>query len=81
MFSSIIKNIQKRNNRHYSVLFSVICERKIHGNKFEIQTLVSEINENVDLVIGLKIMNDLEAERKEEKREDSNVSHSQVDLV
>ena len=32
----------------------------IHGHRFEIYTLVSEIHENVDLVLGIKNVSELE---------------------
>ena len=34
--------------------------RDIHGHRFEIFTLVSQIHENVDLVLGIKNMFKLE---------------------
>ena len=36
----------------YYLLYLVIVD--IHGHRFEIYTLVSEIHENVDLVLGIK---------------------------
>ena len=32
----------------------------IHGNRFEIYTLISEIHENIDLVLGIKNVFELE---------------------
>ena len=36
----------------YNFIIPVIID--IHGHRFEIYTLVSEIQENVDLVLGIK---------------------------
>ena len=36
------------------------CYCEIHGHRFEIYTLVSEIHENVDLVLGMKNIFELE---------------------
>ena len=35
---------------------------EIHGHRFQIYTLVSEIHENVDLVLGIKNIFELERE-------------------
>ena len=43
-----------------SVLFIIPVTVDIHGHKFEIYTLVSEIHENVDLVLGIKNIFELE---------------------
>ena len=46
---------------HYvSILFVVPIVLNIGGHIFKIYTLVSEINENVDLVLGIKNMFELE---------------------
>ena len=37
-----------------SVLFIIPVITDVHGHRFEIFTLVSEIHENVDLVLGIK---------------------------
>ena len=37
-----------------SMLFIIPVIVDIHGHRFEIYTLVSEIHENVDLVLGIK---------------------------
>ena len=37
-----------------SVLFVVPVIIDVHGHRFEIHTLVSEVHENVDLVLGIK---------------------------
>ena len=36
----------------YSSLFSIILD--IHSHRFEIYTLVSEIHENIDMILGIK---------------------------
>ena len=48
-------------NGHFaSVVFIIPVIIGIHGHRFEIYTLVSEIQENVDLVLGIKNMFKLE---------------------
>ena len=42
------------------MLFIIPIVTDIHGHKFEIFTLVSEIHENVDLVLGIKNIFELE---------------------
>ena len=37
-----------------SVLFIITITVAIHGHRFKVYTLVSEIHENVDLVLGIK---------------------------
>ena len=37
-----------------SVLFVITIIIDIHSHRFEIYTLVSEIHENVDMVLGIK---------------------------
>ena len=43
-----------------NVLFIIPIIIDIHGHRFEIYTLVSEIHENVDLVLGIKNIFELE---------------------
>ena len=43
-----------------SVLFIILVIIDIHGHRFEIYTLVSEIHENVDMVLEIKNMFELE---------------------
>ena len=38
-----------------SVLFIIPLIRDINGHRFEIYTLVSEIHENIDLILGIKM--------------------------
>ena len=53
-FASKTQRIQVRNGQFVSVLFIIPVMIDIHGHRFEIYTLVSEICENVDLVLGIK---------------------------
>ena len=59
-FASKIQRIQLGNGQFVSTvfIFSVIVD--IHGHRFEIYTLLSEIHENVDLVLGIKNVFELE---------------------
>ena len=47
--------IQVGNGQCASILFVILVIIDVHGRRFEIYTLVSEIHENVDLVLGIKI--------------------------
>ena len=53
-FSSNTQRILVGNGQYVSVLFVIQVIIDIHGHKFEIFTLVSEIHDNVDLVMGMK---------------------------
>ena len=53
-FASKTQRIQVGNGQFVSVLFVIPVITEIHGHRFEIYTLVSEIHENVDLVLGIK---------------------------
>ena len=53
-FASKTQRIQVGNGQFVSVLFIIPVIVDIHGHRFEIYTLVSEIHENVDLVLGIK---------------------------
>ena len=48
------QRIQVGNGQFVSVLFIIPTIIDIHGHRFEIYALVSEIHENVDLVLGIK---------------------------
>ena len=48
------QRIQVGNGQYVSVIFSLPVIIDIHGYRFKIFTLVSEIHENVDLVLGIK---------------------------
>ena len=53
-FASKIWRIQVGSGQFVSVLFIIPIVIDIHVHRFEIFTLVSEIHENVDLVLGIK---------------------------
>ena len=53
-FASKTQRIQVGNGQCVSVLFIIPVIIDVHRHRFEIYTLVSEIHENVDLVLGIK---------------------------
>ena len=59
-FASKTQRIQVGNGQFDSVLFIIPVIIDVHGHRFEIYTLVLEIHENVDLVLGIKNMFELE---------------------
>ena len=59
-FSSNTQRIQVGNGQYVSVLFLIPVIIDIHGHRFEIFTLVSEIHDNIDLVMGMKNIFELE---------------------
>ena len=59
-FASETQRIQVGNGQYVSVLFVIPIMVDIHGQRFEVYTLVSEIHENVDLVLGIKKLFELE---------------------
>ena len=59
-FSSNTQRIQVGNGQYVSVLFIIPVIIDVHGHRFEIFTLVSEIHDNVDLVMGMKNIFELE---------------------
>ena len=59
-FASRTQRIQVGNGKCVSVLFIIPVIIDVHGHRFEIYTLVSEIHENVDLVLGIKNVFELE---------------------
>ena len=59
-FSSNTQRIQVGNGQYVSVLFVIPVIIDIHRHRFEIFTLVSEIHDNVDLVMGMKNIFELE---------------------
>ena len=59
-FTSKTQVIWVGNGQFVSVLFIIPVIVDIHGHRFEIHTLVSEIHENVDLVLEIKNMFELE---------------------
>ena len=59
-FASRTQRIQVGNGQCVSVLFIIPVIIDVHGHRFEMYTLVSEIHENVDLVWGIKNVFELE---------------------
>ena len=59
-FASKTQRVQVGNGLFVSVLFIIPVIVDIHGHRFEIYTLVSEIHENIDLVLGIKNVFELE---------------------
>ena len=53
-FTSQTQRIQVGNGQFVSVLFIIPVITDVHKHRFKIYTLVSEIQENVDLVLGIK---------------------------
>ena len=60
MFASKAQRIQVQNGKFISVLFFILLIIDIHGHRFEIFMLVSEIHENIDLLFGIKNIFELE---------------------
>ena len=60
-FVSTTPRIQVGNRQYVAVLFVILVIVDIHGHRFEVFTLVSEIHDNVDLVLGMKNVFKLEA--------------------
>ena len=59
-FASRKQRIQVGSGQFFSVLFIIPIIVDIHGHRFKIYTSVSEIHENVDLVLGIKNIFELE---------------------
>ena len=59
-FASKTQRIQVGNGQCVSVLFIIPVIIDVHGHRFKIYTLVSEIHKNVDLVLGIKNIFELE---------------------
>ena len=53
-FESKTQRIQVGNGQYVGVLFVIPRIINIYGHRFEIYTLVSEIHENADIVLGIK---------------------------
>ena len=53
-FAPKVQRIQVGNGQCVSILFIIPVIIDVHGHRFEIYTLVSEIHENVELVLGIK---------------------------
>ena len=59
-FTSTTRRIQEGNGQYVGVLFVIPVIITIQKHRFEIFTLVSEIHDNVDLVLGIKNLFELE---------------------
>ena len=59
-FASKMQRIQVGNGQYVGVLFVIPVIIEIHGHKLEVFTLVSEIFDNVDMVLGIKNIYELE---------------------
>ena len=59
-FASRRQRIQVGNRQFISVLFIIPIAVEIHGHRFKIYTLVSEIHKNVELVLVIKNIFQLE---------------------
>ena len=59
-FASKTQRIQVGNGQCVSVLFIIPVIIDVHGHRFEIYTLVSEIHKSVDLDLGIKNVFELE---------------------
>ena len=59
-FASKTQRIQVGNGQCVSVLSIIPVIIDVHGHRFKIYTLVSEIHENIDLVLGIKNVFELE---------------------
>ena len=59
-FSSSTQRVQIGNGQYVNVLFVIPVIIDIHGHRLQIFTWVSEIHDNVDLVMGMKNIFELE---------------------
>ena len=59
-FAPTTQRIQVGNGQYVALLFVVPVIIEMHGHLFEVFTLVSEIHDNVDLVLGMKNAYELE---------------------
>ena len=59
-FASTTQRVQVGNGQYAAVLFVILVIVDVHGHRFEVLTLVSEIHDNVDLVLGMKNVFELE---------------------
>ena len=59
-FASTTQRVQVGNGQCVVVLFVIPVRVDIHGHRLEVFTLVSEIHDNVDLVLGMKNVFELE---------------------
>ena len=61
-YETHIRSLQVGNGSKVATLFVIPIIISIHGHKFEIFTLVSEIQDTIDLVFGMKNMHEVEGE-------------------
>ena len=54
------ERVQVGNRQYVAVLFVILVIVDIHGHRSEVFTLLSEIHDNVDLVLGMKNLFELE---------------------
>ena len=59
-FVSTTQRVQVGHEQCVAVLFVIPVTVDIHGHRFEVFTLVAEIHDNVDLVLGMKNVFELE---------------------
>ena len=59
-FTPKTQRIKVRNGQYVSVLFMLLIIIDVHGHRFEIFMLVSEIHENMDLTLGINNIFELE---------------------
>ena len=59
-FASKTQRIQVGNSQYFGVLFVIPVIIEISGHRLEVFTLVSEIVDNVDMVLGIKNLFELE---------------------
>ena len=59
-FASKTQRIQVGNSQYVGVLFVILVIIEINGHRLEVFTLVSEIFDNVDMVLGIKNLFELE---------------------
>ena len=59
-FTSKTQRVQVGNRQYVVLIFVIPFIVDIHGQRFEVFTLVSEIHDNVDLVLGMKNVFELE---------------------
>ena len=61
-FNSMVKNLQVGNGELVATLFVIPFVFKIGKHLFEVYTLVSEIQQNMDIILGVKNMFEIEGE-------------------
>ena len=59
-FASKTHRIQVENGQYVRFLFIIPAIVDTHGHRFEIYTLVAEIHESIDLVLGIRNIFELE---------------------